>query len=99
MKRFRIYYGDGSTFAGDPFYAPTANAMAVVVEDGDGVSVRTAKDYYCWKNDTGWFACDIGGMWDYLLMYEGPKAVLIGRYIRNEEYWAVCARAAKEGLG
>lgn len=97
--KYRIYYADGATYSGDPFLAPASGVQAVAVEDGDGFNVRASRDYYCLRPDVGWFSTDIGGMWDYIITHRGPKAILLGRYIRNEEYYKAIDRANKEGLG
>ncbi len=47
----------------------------------------------------GWRGCDESGMWDYLMMYRGPKAVLFGRMAQDDEYWNIFRRAKEEGLG
>jgi len=99
--QFKIFYGDGTTYEGDPFLAPASGVIAVVMEDSEGYSVRANRDFYCWRPDVGFFCCDVGGMWDYILTHEGPKAILVGRYIRNESYYEVMSAATKaagEGL-
>ena len=99
--KFRIYYGDGSTYSGDPYDAPRTNVQAVVNEESSsptGFAVRTNGQVYVWR-DERWFDCDQFGMWDYLMLSTGPKAVLFGRTMRNDEYWATVAKAQKEGLG
>ena len=101
--KFRVYYGDGSTYSGDPFEAPRCNVQAIVNENpaspqGFDVCTGSKSDYYIWR-DGQWWDCDEAGMWDYLLLLTGPKSILFGRTMRNEEYWAIVARAQKEGLG
>ena len=113
--RFRIYYDDGSTYSdrdGEPFYARPYGVEVVAIESASapsGVALQhglPAKHNWVWKNDglepaqePIWHLVDEAGLWDYLLMYRGPKAVLIGRTIRNEAFWALMSRASKEGLG
>lgn len=92
---WKIYYGDGSTFSnenGDPFHAPSHNVQAV----NNNGKTRHGKDAYYWHRDLGWKGCDIPGLWDYLLMYVGPKAVLLGRTIRDEDFWEIVKRAKVE---
>ena len=99
--RFRIYYGDGSTFSGDPFDAHPLDVQAIVNEEPSsptGFVVRNGGSAYVWREET-WWDTDEAGMWDYLLTSRGPKAVLFGRTMRNDPYWAIVARAQKEGLG
>lgn len=100
-RRFRVYYGDGSTYSGDPFQAPPANVQAIAYEEPNaqaGFLVVQGKDCYVWRYGL-WDGVDIGGLWDYLLIGTGPKYVLCGRSIRDEDFWATVTRAGKEGLG
>ena len=93
-----IYYGDDSTYSdedGDPFYAPSNNVQVIICDGG----IQSAKTAYYWNSDggwSGWNGCDEAGLWDYLLMYVGPKAVIFGRSIRDDKFWAIMKRAIKE---
>ena len=90
-----IYYGDRSTFSskdGDPFHAPAVNVQ-VVVTDG---ALQFSKENYYWNDDFGWQGCDIYGLHDYFYTYKGPKAMLFGRSIRDEDFWAIVKRATDE---
>jgi len=105
--RWRIYYGPESghsTFSdkdGSPFQAPATDVQVVVQE-----SERTAKGYvlyhhkesWYWKPEVGWWCCDEAGLWDYLMTYRGPKAILFGRNIRDDDFWTIVQRAEREGL-
>ena len=95
MFPFRIYYGDGSTYSGDPFEANPHNVTCVAVPG----RLWHSKDAYYWAKDQGWVPCDDWGMRDYLLNYIGPKAVLFGRNMRDEDYWKILNRAMEEGIG
>jgi hypothetical protein len=100
---WRIYYGDGSTYSdrdGSPFHAPATNVQAIAnkANNDRGFLVAHSKDAFYWEG-AGWNACDQMGLWDYLLEYRGPKAVLFGRSIRDAEFFAVIKRANREGLG
>lgn len=100
--RFCIYYEDGTTYTerdGGPFHARPYGVQVVVQETAAGAPVRFGKDAFYWRDDVGWQACDTAGLWDYLLMYVGPKAVLFGRSIRDDTFWKVAERAQREGLG
>ncbi len=100
-RRFRIYYGDGSTYSGDPYYAPATNVQVVALEEpgaARGHIVVTAKDAYYYREGR-WWGCDEMGLFDYLMEHEGPKAVLFGRSMtRNDAYWAIVQRAKAEGF-
>ena len=94
--KWRIYYSDGSTYNGDPFEAPQVDVQAIA--QGEPFIVMQGRDAYFWKDDR-WNPCDVPGMWDYLMMHRGPKAVLFGRNVRDDLYWAAVGRATKEGVG
>lgn len=64
----------------------------------DGFRVRHGKDYFI-LIDNRWFGADLGGFWDYVLTRRGPKAIVCGRTVRDEQYWSVIKRAKVEGLG
>lgn len=96
---FRIYYDDGSTYAGDPFEAASHGVIAVVVRRNGKPLVWHSRDAYYWHKEMGWTPCDDWGYRDYMLNYIGPKAVLFGRNVRDEQYWAIIKRAIAEGLG
>ena len=93
---FMIWYGDDTTYShkdGDPYHAPQNNVQAVACGDGP---VRSNKEAYYWNNETGWQACDQNGLEDYKRMYVGPKAILYGRTIRNQDYWRIKKKAEEE---
>jgi hypothetical protein len=105
VDRWRIYYGDWTTFSdrdGTPFSAPQTNVQGIVKETPGGPApfkITKGKDAYYWSSIDGWIGCDTMGMWDYLMQYKGPKAVLFGRTIRDEKFWEIDRRAKAEGLG
>lgn len=95
--RWRIYYGDGSTFTdqdGAPWEAPRTNVQVIKTESG----FQHSKDAYYWNEAFGWQGCDTAGMYDYLMSYRAPAVVLFGRSIRNEDFWALVGRAGREPL-
>lgn len=100
--RWRIYYSDGSTFSdrdGPPFEAPQLDVQVVAMHlDGRGF-INHGKDAYYWRPDIGWSGCDQAGLWDYLMFYRGPKAVIFGRSVRDAVYWQTVERAGLEGTG
>lgn len=99
MIRWRIYYADGSTYEGDPFMAPPAGVQVIAQRvDGQDRAIMHGKDYYFWREGLGWNGCDMGGLWDYLLIGTGPKYVLAGRSIRTDDFWQLVGEAAKEPL-
>jgi len=95
--KWRIYYGDGSVFGGDPYAAPTRNVQIVVVADPEhGWTLLNQHDYYWYMPvlDT-WRSGDLFGLFDYLLT-DGPKRVLFGRTLTRAEFQAVYMRACAE---
>lgn len=87
MVAWRIYYGDGSSYDGDPFLAPARNVQVVVVIDPDvGRYLHARCDFYWWDDAIKtWFGGDINGMWD-SLDQPGPKRVLFGRVVPLRTY-------------
>lgn len=100
--KWRVYWGDGETWSGDPFNPPQRFDCQVVAFERDtekGFALAHGKDYYVWRGDQ-WFGVDTGGLWDYLLTYSGPQSVLHGRTMpRTDDFWAIVGRAGREGLG
>jgi hypothetical protein len=98
---FRIYYGDGSTYEGDPFQAPGVDVQVVVVkwEGPRGWRKVQGKEVYLWMGPLGWRGADVGGMWDYFAWYREPQKVLMGRTIHDDTFNEISKRASAEGLG
>lgn len=106
--RWRIYYGDGSTYSdrdGSPFFAPTLNVQ-VIAQDANTPLGRALmhgatppeKGNFVWEGD-GWNICDTVGFWDYMMNFRGPKAVIFGRSIDSDVFQAILKRAINEGAG
>jgi hypothetical protein len=93
--RWKVYYGDGSTFSdkdGPPSQAPTLNVQIIIVRDDDPNSQLGRYpvhrfDYYWW-DDPEWFGGDLFGLFDYLSR-PGDKRVLFGRTISNADHQAI----------
>jgi hypothetical protein len=95
--RWRIYYGDDSTFSdedGDPSQAPALDVQVVAVADETvGRFFYSQRDYYWYDTDGGvWYAADLFGLWDYLAR-PGWKRVLFGRTRPRAEFEAVFRQA------
>lgn len=97
--KFRIYYGDGQTWKGDPYQAPATNVQAIARETPEGFALMHGKDIYTWHPESGWNGCDTPGFWDYMLNFAGPKQAIFGRAVRDEQFWKIVEKATKEGLG
>lgn len=96
--KWKIFYGDGSTFSdedGSPYYAPRDNVQVIIGADPETGRYIIAKfDAYWWDIERDrWFGGDRVGEWDYMRQL-GPRVVLYGRFIGNNEYDA-CATAAQ----
>ena len=101
--RWRFYYANGSTYSdrdGSPFDAPTAGAQVLAFEEANerGFALAHGKAAFVWR-DGEWHHVDEAGLWDYLYISRGPKAVIFGRTVRNSAFWALVDQAGREGLG
>lgn len=92
---FRIYYDDGSTYAGAIEDAPCEGVIVVVQDDPDvGRELLHIKDFYYW--DAGrWWGADRWGMEDYLRR-PGWRKVLAGRNTSYANYSALYERACSD---
>jgi len=88
--KWRIYYGDNSTFdssQGNPEDAPAYNVQIIVQPDKPGArSVGTEAlrlhDWYYWRTDEEkWVGGDLHGILDLFLSREPIKALCQGRRI------------------
>ena len=83
--KWKIYYGDGSVFSGNPEDAPERDVQVIVQEDSEvGWTTIHVRDFYVWKWDQ-WLGVDLFGLWDYLAS-PGWKRVLFGRTMKRSEY-------------
>lgn len=93
--RWKVYYGDGSTFAGVVEDAPARDVQIIVQSSKDhGWQALSGTDYYIWRGDR-WAGADQFGMYDYLIE-PGWKRVLFGRTLTNDEFDAVWQRAMSD---
>jgi hypothetical protein len=95
--QWKIFYGDSSTYSdadGSPYYAPRRNVQVIIGPDAaNGRYILAHKESYWWDAYRGrWFGGDRWGEWDYLDQL-GPRVVLRGRFVSNDEY-AACIAAA-----
>jgi hypothetical protein len=98
MIRWRLYYGDGTTFSdedGTPAFAPTTNVMCCAWYDDDNRRrLAHAADYY-WYEDGRWYGSDLFGLWDYLAR-PGFKIVKFGRMIGDLQFRDVMSKAMND---
>ena len=89
---YKVYYSDGTTYAGDPFKAPAMDVQIILHADKEhGRRMVTGADYYVWEFES-WYPVDQIGMFCYLIR-PGVKRVLIGHMIPNEQYGVIRAAA------
>ncbi len=97
--RWRIYYGDGTTFDardGGAFEAPARNVQMIAVADPDhGWYLCRSNDFYWWLPNDTWQGGDMFGLFDYLIE-PGQKRVLFGRTIGHEAFAAIKPRAYED---
>lgn len=92
MRRWRIYYDDGSTYDASIEAAPCDGVIVVVQDDADvGRELLHMKDFYVWDHGR-WFGCDRYGLEDYLRR-PGWKKMIAGRNTTPANYHALMERA------
>lgn len=96
--KWKIFYTGCSTYSdadGSPFDAPATGAQAVVKTDtATGRVLLSCCDYYWWDNARdAWYGGDVAGFYQYMMIAKGPKAVLFGQYISNEEFHNISVAA------
>ena len=96
--KWRIYYGDGTTFDSDDgatTEAPATNVQAIVQPDPDvGRHIINRFDWYFFDEESGeWFGVDWFGLIDWMMRTGLVKA---GRTIGNREYREILQRASDD---
>ena len=98
MAKWRLYYGDGTTWSpmdGTPEEAPGCNVMCVAYYDDDNRrKLAHSADYY-WFDAGRWMGGDLFGLWDYLSR-PGFKIVKFGRMIGDVNYRHVMGVATND---
>ncbi len=110
MIKYIIFYGDGSTFSGEPENAPRENVQAIATEHEIrapnpytvGRFVLDSWDFYLYSDHVGgWHGTNrTSDLIDHLRQGLGPggvRAVLTGRWISSKAYRAIMERANTEG--
>lgn len=88
---WRVYYGDGSTYAGDVAQAPARDVQVIAQSHPEyGWLALSGSDYYVWRGGR-WFGVDRFGLYDYLIE-PGWRKVLFGRTLTSDEFDAVWQR-------
>jgi hypothetical protein len=97
---FRIYYGDGSTYSGDPFFAPRLDVQVIAqrADNPRGRILSHGKDFYYWQDKEGWWPTDLLGLTRWLEKCPPNRLqILCGE--NCPEFDEILKRAIEEGLG
>lgn len=99
MIRWRIYYGDGTTFSsenGSAEAAPCGGVITVAWYDEDNRRhLAHGTDYYVFAGEGRWYGCDAAGFWQYM-GEPGFKVVKFGRMIGDGAFRAVMSKAMND---
>ncbi len=106
---FRIYYGNGYVYEGEPERAPNQNVQAIAWDDSTkghrnlGRVVLREWDIYIYSEDIGWHGTNkYADLLQHLgqgIGIGGVRAVLTGRWITRNKYDEILKRAeTEEGL-
>lgn len=100
MLKWRIYYGDGTTFSsedGGPELAPARNVQLIVQGDSEhGWYMQHGTPYYIWRPEQDrWVGVNEDGKFDYLID-PGWKRVLYGRTLTTPEFLALYQLADRD---
>jgi hypothetical protein len=108
--KWRIYYGDGSTFSsvdGGPSDAPPDNVVCIAYADDPkrpdsiGRAVVNTWDWYIYRKDVNeWWGVDLQGLVDQMKhCFDDVGAVVQGRCVPNDDYNRIVSTAkTDEGL-
>lgn len=98
VVKWRIYYGDKTTFdstQGEPQDAPTTGVICIVQKHpAYGFVVTAMKDFYWWQNGE-WWASDQAGFWQYMFT-TGYKIVTFGVSVPAPVFQEIMAKATED---
>lgn len=95
MIKWKIYYGDGSTFSykqGTPQDAPPWDVQDIIQEDPKRGLYHQHGDFYVFREQ--WSAVDFTGLIDFLANTGGP--VKFGRTINTDRFREIRAKSDKD---
>lgn len=100
---FKVYFGDKTSYLGDPFGCEQLNSGVQVIAQIDervGWHTVTGHTYYMWdlRGDDKrykWYGGDFAGLTFYLRR-PGPKRVLIGEEIDNDRFDEIFREVMKD---
>lgn len=97
MPKWKVWYGDGSSFSdedGLPEEAPGFNVQVITQEnEQSGRYNQCLDDYYIFR-DGRWFGVDFVGFLDYVVNELG--AVKLGRTLTNEKFQKILELAESD---
>jgi hypothetical protein len=101
-RKWKIYYGDGSTYSssdGSPFDAPAHNVQIISMERDDGSAPPTwGHDLYRWDGKR-WVGCNWQDLGQYFAFHKGPQKVLMGYEMHDRnDCLKILERAIREGV-
>jgi hypothetical protein len=101
MLRWKIYYGDGTTFTnlqGSPDEAPAFDVQFVTQRCGDDTKRDTLQqaDYFVMLESGVWVGSDIIGILDKLIHRIPFSGLLVGRWIEKDAYMGLMAKVARD---
>ena len=101
--KWKIYYGDGTTFGsqdGLPQDAPGLDVQVIVMESKNhGWMTQAGDHYYIWDcrgGETRWWGVDRFGLDEYLFYSSGFKVAKSGRKLSTEQFSKIFRRASND---
>jgi hypothetical protein len=99
MLRWKIYYGDGTTFTnlqGSPDEAPVFDVQFIVQLCGEVRDTLMNADYYIMLESGMWVGCDMVGLLDRLIHRIPFSGTLVGRWIERDVYREMQLKVARD---
>jgi hypothetical protein len=100
MLKWRIYYGDGTTFSsedGEPVDAPGYGVQCIVQpEKNRGRSVMQGWDWYYYNADGRWWGCNENALLLRHVFRKSSVAPSAGETISEEEFFAITTKAGSD---
>lgn len=92
MKRWKIYYSDGSTYSstdGSIKDSPGGGVQVITtIDDAVGKILLARQDFYWWTGEE-WLGGDVFGLALYILHHVGWQKILLGELMSYSKYKAI----------